>query len=577
MNRFSALFLALASSLAFSQIRYQVEVPAKDSKTLNVMITVPVSGSNTTLATTNWAPGSYVLSDTFKRLTNIKIMDPSGKVLAFSQPEPYLWQVTTAGLSHIIVSYNTPFNSDNEIGHFSGPSTYMYVWGRKNEPCTLDFNIPSDWKIATGLDETKKRSFVAGTYDVLADNPVTLGKYLEDHYTVRGKDHTIVLYGAAKSAVDRKKLVETCKKITTSEGEFFGGLPYNKYVWHFSVFNAPDGAGGLEHLSSTEISLASGLGSGTVGVLSHEFFHLWNVKRIRSFALGPFDYTKLPKTGALWWLEGVTDYYSHLILARNGMWSRERFYDSLIENVRNTSSNAAYKEVGPQRASYFVGWANNGRGNSNGYKISYYDLGWLAGFALDIKLRNVTKGKYSLDDVELALWNMCKDDQKGFAEGEIRRQLVAFGGEEMGSYYDEMIVGAGLPQLDSTLALAGISLKEVEESVKAYTFQIRPAGDGKSLMIRRSSFPLAKPFDAIVSLNGKPLGDVNATDALKMINEAQAAGPCTIEVRRGSEVVTLNLGPISERKVRRMKAIEDSSNLDAVKLRNALFKAPAPR
>ena len=316
--------------------------------------------------------------------------------------------------------------------------------------------------------------YKVATYDVLADNPVTWGDYTLDTYKSYGKTHYIAYRGIPKKDVDRAYVMKACKFISDMEGDFFGGgVPYDRYVWHFSVNDAPDGAGGLEHLSSTQISLASGVGPGAVSVLSHEFFHLWNVKRIRSKILGPFDYTTQPQTGALWWLEGVTDYYAHTLLGRYGWYGKNerspdpisKLYADAVQNLTAVRARQARLDVSPYESSYRVRDAANGRGNSQGYQVSYYDTGWLCGLVLDIEMLDQTSGKHSLDDVELALWEQCKDDNPGFEERDIRRHLVAFGGYSLGTFYDDVIMKPGELPVEKQLAKIGKELLTVDETV----------------------------------------------------------------------------------------------------------------
>lgn len=568
------LILSLATGLlaaaSFSEVNYRVAVESPNSKSMRVAIAFDVQDPNPVLAMPNWAPGAYILTQNYKKVSNLSAIDEHGRKLEVDQPDPYRWRLHASGSHRVVVSYDLPFLAADEIGHYSGPSTYLYLEGRKTEACRLSLALPETWKIACGLNPVSASTFVARTYDLLADNPVTIGHYLEDHYSVRGKDHTIALFGAAREKVDRKRLLAECKRVSETETNFFGVAPYDKYVWHFNVFEAPDGAGGLEHLSSTEISLSSGVGPGAVSVLSHEFFHLWNVKRIRSFALGPFDYTQLPKTAALWWLEGVTDYYAHLFLAQNGAWTREQFYNTVIDDLSNVRKNPAYTEVGPAMSSFFVRWENGGRGNSNGYKLSYYDLGLLAGLCLDIEVRSQTGGKKSLNDVEWALWNECKDDQPGFAETEIRNQLVKIGGEAMGPYYDKMVDNGGLPLFDETLAKAGISLRDIDEPVDAFSFTIRPGFGNDGLVIRRSNFVDAKPFDKLDSINGKSFSGMTAAQATDLIKAAMDAGEATLVVVRGATSKTLTIPAKGSRIVHRMKAFEDEDPSHKA-LREALF------
>ena len=295
------------------------------------------------------------------------------------------------------------------------------------------------------------------------------------------------------------KLVKATQFVSQAETDFFGGAPYDRYVWHFAVMDRADGAGGLEHLSSTQISLAAGVGPRAVSVFAHEFFHLWNVKRIRSKVLGPFDYTKVPETGALWWLEGVTDYYASHLLHRYGWDDDTRYYGDVLRNLDQVRGNPGRLEVSAYEASYRVTEANN----SSGYKISYYPTGWLLGMLLDIELRSRTGGKHSLDDVEHALWNMCRNDQPGFEEGEIRNQLIHFGGAEMGPIYDQWVTKPGELPVEAQLAKVGLQIVEKEDTKPSLGFSwsaTKAAGGANVMLVQGKGLPV-ETKDVVTSAN----------------------------------------------------------------------------
>ena len=336
--------------------------------------------------------------------------------------------------------------------------------GRQGEACRLSLALPPEWKVAVGLDPvgTSATEYTAPDYDVLADNPVTAGDFLDLHYTSHDKPITIALRGELRTKVDATKIVKLCQTISDFEGEFFGGLPFPKYVWHFAVFDSEDGGGGLEHLSSTQVALAKGVGPVAARVCAHEFFHLWNVKRIRSKPLGPFDYTRLPKTGALYWMEGVTDYYASLLLLRSGYLGEESFLTDLADNLRRARSNPARLEVSAEEASLRVGEANDGCGSGDGWRVSFYDRGWLAALCLDVDLRTRTNGGRSLDDVELALWSLCKEGQPGFAEGEIEKQYVRAGGSA--DLFESVVAKPGELPVEAALDALGLRVERSERS-----------------------------------------------------------------------------------------------------------------
>jgi len=456
----TGMILALATltlaSGARAEIRYKVQA-LPETKQLAVEVTIPTKGAETVVQAPRWMPGFYMQIDYGARLKDFTASAPDGQAIPVEAVDANTWKIPSGTNKQVTLRYKAPLEWDEGMGHFSGIATYVYVVGRTQEKCRLLLDLPKDSKVAVGLDG-KGPEYKADTYDTLADNPVTFGSYLEETYTVAGKEHVIAVRGAGAKQINLGLLREECEFVAKAETDFMGGAPYGKYVWHFNVRIGGRGGGGLEHLSSTEISLGSDLTRGMAELLAHEFFHLWNVKRIRSQVLGPFDYTQLPKTGALWWLEGTTDYYSQALLARYGWSSEAEWWGDIARNIANVRRSPARLTTSAYDVSARVGEANNGRGNSNGFGMSYYDYGYVLGLCFDLELLAATKGKRSLDDVEWALWRKCRNNQPGFAEDEIRKQLIAAGGESFGPLYDKLVRTPNDPDVEGALSKVGLEL-----------------------------------------------------------------------------------------------------------------------
>jgi predicted metalloprotease with PDZ domain len=450
-----------------AEIVYKV-APSVARDHLSIEMDFDVSAPTVELQMPSWL-GVYSLQDSWETLHDVTAADEGGNSLPVLHARGDTWTISTAGHKRIIVRYDRPIPrprfdadqtaSDADTVHYGFQPIYLYVVGRKNEPCILELVVPAEWKIAVGLMAAQERDghprFLAKSYDMLVDNPVTMGSYLEERYQEYGKEHIVTLRGPAKNWVDRQKTLQMARFVTQIEGDFFGEVPYDLYVWHFWVYEGASLAGGTEHASSTEMHLSTEEGLRVLQGMAHEFFHLWNVKRIRAKPLGPFDYTQLPHTGALWWLEGVTDYYSMLLPYRYGAWNRDLFLDDAVDQIHEVRENSARFEVSPYDSSYRIS-----KENGNNYKVDYYPTGWVLGMLFDIELRVRTNGKHSLDDVELALWNLCKNDQPGFDEDEIRRQLVRFGGLDMGPLYDQWVLKPGDLPIEQELGRIGLGLVE---------------------------------------------------------------------------------------------------------------------
>ncbi len=563
------LAMLCLTGAAAAQIDYKI-TPDTDKKVLKVEMDFRSKSDSTQIQIPNWAPGAYVLGEQYKNVADLAATT-GGKPIQVAA-DKNTWTLSAPSGSLIHVSYSVPLQFADQTAHWSGPATYLYVVDRKNEPCTLKLALPEGWKVATGLDESKGGTFVAPTYDVLADCPVTAGDFILDSYTVKGKPHIIAMRNPPKSKVDRAYLIKACKFVSEAEADFFGGVPYNHYVWHFSVNDAADGAGGLEHLNSTQISLASGVGPRAVSVLAHEFFHLWNVKRTRSKVLGPFDYTVLPKTGALWWLEGVTDYYANLLLTRYGWWQPDSLYGYFVRELRNVRQNPARLEISPYQASYRVGEANNGRGNSNGYLISYYDLGSLCGLCLDIEIRFQSGGKNSLDDVTRALFAMCKDNQPGFEEDEIRKQCVKFGGPELGPFFDKVVMNPGELPIEAQLEKVGLKLEDAQEDFVDLGFTLQANTQEKAggvLQVHGETAKVLNNGDFVTKIGEVSL-ELDSRQALaaaiqKAIAAAKPGQAIEMTVRRDGKPMQITITPIAAK--RPIQKVVDIANASPAQLK----------
>jgi predicted metalloprotease with PDZ domain len=567
------LLAALLAACAFADITYTLS-PNPGANRMDFAVSFETDRPTVEIQLPRWAPGSYRLYN--PAIAEVKAMRGSSD-LAVTAVNENTWRIDAGSPGAVTVTYNAPIRMNSGALHFTGPHNYVYLVDRKTEACRLRINLPSGWRAINGLDEDGA-GWKAPDYDTLADNPITMGEYLLDTYTVGNKPHYIVMYGAGKDNVDRAELTKYCKDITISQTHFFGDMPYNKYVWHFNISNSMDGAGGLEHLSSTSISLAAGLGPRAVSVLSHEFFHLWNVKRIRSKPLGPFDYQNLPKTGALWWLEGVTEYYASLLLHRYGILPQKYIYEDIVDNFRGYDNHPQRNNINPNEASMRVGETNHGRGNSNGYLMSYYTMGWVAGLCLDIELRRVTNNKHTLDDVMLSLYQISGLPKPGFEEGEIRKQFVRFGGDEMGAFFDKVVhENGGIPVMES-LAKVGLQIEQIDERYKDHGFEFTGA-DG-AIQIRRDAGDLSRG-DRIKRIGSTYLGDLNPIQAAKAAQAALDAAPAGVPIAldyAGDEEATVMITPqLRVRSVTRVTKMARPTT-EQIMLREALLRVvPLPK
>ena len=477
------LFYLLGASPAVAQdvITYQVETRTAE-KSFHVRLDIPqVKELTVRVQIPVWSPGAYLSGNYTANIADISAEDGQHKPLKIYHPDQNTWEIAANGADLIHLQYTAKnidaveTDSRPNRAHLVGPRTYLYVVGRKAEPVALSLATPSGakvWKIATSLDpaesvaqasESALHGFTAPSYDVLADAPVEMGDFAEERFEAGGRPHSVVLYGEYKAA-DRAKLVRYCKRVAEIETAFFGDAPYHRYIFQFHANAArTGGGGGLEHLGSTEISMSSLVEDRLRSVIAHEYFHLWNVKRIRPFVLGPFDYVDPPRTANLWWSEGVTSYYGDLLSRRGGLNTEDEYLKHLAATITALQNNPARLKVSADQSSLHVFDANNSQGFGG---LSYYTKGELVGLCLDLKIREITHGARSLDNVMRALYVQCgKGDGPGFAEDDIKKTVNRISGKNLSDFYDQLARSTEELPFTEALTTVGLNLARAETPV----------------------------------------------------------------------------------------------------------------
>lgn len=518
------LFCLFAARPVFAAeaITYTVTPDAAARQFAITLTVTKVNKPTLTVQLPTWSPGSYRIIDFAANVAEVTAENDRGQVLTVAHPDKLTWSVVTGGAKEVRIKYRIA-NADvvavegkPKRAHLSGPRSLMYVADRKKEAVRLILNVPEGWKITNSLDPVPgtKNTYTAPNYDVLADAPSELGDYAEEDFLVRGVPHKVVLYGDY-AHVDRAKLTDYCRRVAETEIAFFNDVPFKRYVFQFRVAGPTGtGTGGLEHLGSTEIQTRGAVNDRTRSVIAHEYFHLWNVKRIRPFVLGPFDYTQPNRTANLWWSEGVTSYYGDLLSRRGGLNTDEEYFQHLGTTIATLQNNPARLQVTAEEASQKVWEAGNGQGFGN---LSYYTKGELIGLCLDLTIRQETKGKHSLDDVMRGLYAQCgKGDKPGFGEDDIRKTVNRVAGKDLSKLYESLVRKPDEMPFETCLGYAGLSLTKTEQATTLPDTGIGrpiPASGGVRLTTVRPDSPAAaaglKTGDLVVQVNGKPITDTD--------------------------------------------------------------------
>ena len=423
-----------------------------------------------------WMPGYYRIMDYSKDVINFKAADGAGHPLTWAKTTKNTWHVNTANAPEIVVTYDvyafTVFvgNSylDDQHGYLVGPATYMHVAGMINHPVTVTFKPYKGWTtVANGLDpvQGKPFTFSAPDFDLLYDCPTMLGNQERFQFDVKGVPHYVVMENVPKS-VSREQIAADLKKIVTAATELIGDIPYK----HYTFLCMGKGAGGVEHLTSAAMlfngdSLTTPQGYHTwLGFAAHEYFHTFNVKRIRPIALGPFDYDHENFTNMLWVSEGFTSYYSALILERAGLTSRQQYLDTLSTGMARLENTSAERFQSVAQSSMDT-WTSGGRGGGSGDEnaqnttISYYAKGGALAPLLDLKIRHETQNRKSLDDVMRTLYSeFFQEKKRGFTDAEFRLVCERIAGSSLAEFFDDYVYSTKDVDWAKYFAYAGLKL-----------------------------------------------------------------------------------------------------------------------
>lgn len=423
-------------------------------------------------------PGYYQLMDYAKSVTALQAKDDRGNNISVEKTTANSW--TIAGIKNktftvrYIISTETQFvaNSYTDSAHayLIPENSFLYINGHLNLPVTVSLTFPKNWtKVATGLTSVKGKinTFSAPDFDILYDCPILIGNLEElPSFKVQGIEHRFI--GYKMGSFDRLLFMKQLQQTVEAAVAIIGDIPYTQYTF----IGIGPGRGGIEHLNNSTINFdGKGLDkpeaiARTMHFIGHEYFHHYNVKRIRPFELGPFDYDKGNRTNLLWVSEGLSVYYEYLIVKRAGLTTAAALLNAFSGNLNAVENNPGRQYQSLQQASYST-WSDGPFGNSGnepGKSISYYDKGPLVGLLLDFEIRNATQNKNSLDDVmRLLYFNYYKEKSRGFTEAEFQSACEQIAGISLSSLFEYVYT---TKELDYTkyLALGGLAIKEINVS-----------------------------------------------------------------------------------------------------------------
>ena len=466
-------------------IQYQITSrnPASHYFDVTIRIEKP-DPSGQALRLPNWIPGSYMIRDFARNLVELRARDDSGE-LGVEQIDKSNWRVAGAS-GALTVDYRVyamdlsvrAAHLDDTHGYYNGSSVFLEVLGQSQQPCEVRIERPApkyceDWRVATSLARKQAEAFGFGLYqaqdyDDLIDHPVEMGEFVHYDFEACGVPHDIVLSGRFECDGDR--LCVDLKKICEHHIRFFGEpAPMDYYL--FQVMVVGDGYGGLEHRSSTSLvaSRASLPKPGQdkidddyrdfLGLCSHEYFHTWNVKRIKPAVYQPYDLQREVYTDLLWAFEGITSYYDDLALLRCGLIDTASYLELLAQTMTRVQRGRGRKRQSAAESS-FNAWTKFYKQDENAANaiVSYYAKGCLIAACIDLKMRALSGGEKSLDDVMSRLWQEYLEHAPGVGSDRIQQLVSEISGEDLGEFLEAAIYGTGDLPLASLLDGVGIDV-----------------------------------------------------------------------------------------------------------------------
>ncbi len=476
---------AFAQGKSDLQIDYTVQLSNPETKQFHITTEIKnIKQARLDLSLPTWTPGWYVVENYGKNVLRFKITDASGKSLPHTMSRKQTWNVETKGVKEIKIEYD--YYADvlalnqakiaKDFAFFTGIELFLQPEGHRDAPSKIHFQIPQSWKLISALKETTDPlTFTAENYDVLVDAPVEMGNFDVSKFDVDGKPHYFVASPAGTfNAEKTKSFTEMLGKVAHVEGQIFGELPYEKYV-HFYFFAAPESnaSGALEHLNSFVAFAPPGdiaKPENLIGTAAHEFFHLWNVKRIRPVEMFPYDYSRENETPLLWVSEGFTNYYGSLTTYRAGLVSKENFLKRRGDTITNVEDTEARSYISPAEASVST-WL--GYDSPVAFGISYYTFGENLGALLDLSIRRDTNGEKSLDDVFRILYKDFYKKGKGFSTEDMIKIVNDLTKKDYHDFYRRYVFGTEMPNYDELYGYAGYKIEKRTKKSAVFDFRTR--------------------------------------------------------------------------------------------------------
>ena len=498
---FLSLLLVTASIAVFAQgdplkINYRLAMTHPSSHLFEVSIEVEMPADakidSIDFQMPKWSPGRYAVFDFAKNVQEFEaaagICPPKSLCDQAMRPvtrvDDQTWRVPFMNSSSLTINYKVFANDlsgtfselDSRHANFNGGCVFMYVVNHKQDPVRLEIDPPKDWRIVNGrTDKTDQREWKFPNWDIMIDTPTEIGPdWTEDNFKVDGKRYHVVVHSLGPEGGKRRALVRDIEKIVKTETAMWDSPEFDSYTFLIHFAADDHSSDGMEHLTSTQIIMSGkladpGVEEETIDAIAHEFFHVWNVKRLRPIELGPWDFTRPANTRGLWIAEGITNYYGHLMQRRAGLWNDAKFWSTLSDQITEIENSPGSRLMSAEESSLSAPFIDDAphaqQTNLANTSISYYPKGEVLGLALDLLIRGKTGGKASLDDVMRRMYEefYLRSPNatyylrgRGYRNEDFERVVSEVTGTDMSNFFKRHVRGVESPPYEEAFAQVGL-------------------------------------------------------------------------------------------------------------------------
>jgi predicted metalloprotease with PDZ domain len=571
------------------RIGYRLSMPQPESHLFDVQVDVREIGGDghVDFQMPRWSPGRYAVFDFAKNVQEVKAASacpPAAagcerRALPVARLDTQTWRVGAPGPEGVTLSYKvfaddlsgTFSQLDRRHANYNGHSVFMYVAGHKQDPVELKIVAPPRWRIVNGQTAREGQDeFRFPNYDLLADTPTEIAPdWTVEEFVVGGKTYRVVVHSFGDEGGRRGELARQVERVVRAQVEMMGEPEFERYVFLFHFDPTAPRGDGMEHLNSTQIvetgPLADGeVFAGAVDTASHEFFHVWNVKRLRPQGLGPWDFTRPVVTRGLWIAEGFTNYYGRLHMYRAGLRDEAGLYERFAGNITGVENSPGSRLMSAEESSLVAPFLDRAghdqRTNLENTAVSYYPKGEALGLALDLLIRGRTRGRSSLDEVMRRAYRKfyleSPNDSyylrgRGYTPEEFFALASEVTGLDLGFFLEQHVRRPAPPPYEEAFAYVGLRFARAPEPGSAaagLTFDEREAKRAVVAAVRPGSSAERaglRPGDVLVSVGRK---DVNAKNWRDALDALKAGEPAPLTYRRAGlkadTLITLHPGTI---------------------------------